>query len=146
MGWDVLADNFSFTSHPAILPSHLCSQALHESSQVRVFRAGLLNLASEGFLDIFKTLGLPKCLIAQNYWDIFLGMAKAHVDFEAMELLETRRFHSKSFLIWNWETNGTCCLFGNVASEQLYTCFSFQQVHCSFLVDLPERCMSVTGI
>ena len=32
---------------------------------------------------------------------IVLGMAKAHAGFEAMELLETSKFHSKSFLIQN---------------------------------------------
>lgn len=48
-------------------------------AQVRVFRAGLLNPALEGFLDIFKTLGLPKYLIAQNYWHILFWPWPKHM-------------------------------------------------------------------
>lgn len=36
---------------------------------------------------------MPNC--SELLRHIVLGMAQAHVDFEAMELLETRRFHSK---------------------------------------------------
>lgn len=61
-----------FLSPPNLQCVHPISAAEHcpSPAQVRVVRAGLLNPASEEFLDIFKTSGLPRCLIAQNYRDV----------------------------------------------------------------------------
>lgn len=83
--------------------SHLYSKVLHKSSpgqgfQSRTSKSSLRRVS--GYFQNFGITKIPNC--SELLTHIVLAMAKAHVAFEAMELLETR-FYSKILLFWNLE-------------------------------------------